>query len=119
MGSGSTSFHLVAHDAFEGSVSVKGAQISNLVASMSAAFAWALLALSTITKRRHVVLFAAAALIIPGIHSLIFIDSYYTPEVRNSLNHIGFLLSVACLAMVCFTDLWSLTNHEEEVPLDR
>ena len=112
-GIGSMSFHIVAQDAFNGSVFWKGVQISNAVASISASFAWIALVIALFTNQKSIVLFSFAALLIPGLHSIIFVEQFYTSEIRNSLNHIAFLVAICSMAMVCLTYLLTISNDEQ------
>lgn len=104
-GIGSSSFHLVVHDAFHGTVSFKGAQISNTVASASSAFAWITLLFAILGNRKSIALVSLAALLVPFLHCAIFVSSFYTAEYRNSLNHVAFLVAVAGMAVVCLASL--------------
>ena len=118
VGIGSISFHVVAQDAFTGSVIWKGVQISNVGASVSAVFAWIALVIAIFSNQKLIVLFSLAALLIPSLHSIVFIEQFYTSEYRNSWNHIAFLVAVCCMAMICLTCLLTISDDEQAVDLN-
>lgn len=90
---------------FDGVVSVGGLAISNTMASVSALLAFAILVVALMLDRKSLALLSMGALVLPAVHSWVYLTNYYTVDFRNGYNHVAFMLSIGCTAMAA---LWSL-----------
>ncbi len=113
-GIGSSSVQIIYAGPFTGSVNYHGLVISNSIASLSVIIAGCLLALSFIYKKRDLLWIVLGALTIPTVHSIIFINHYYTETYRNSLNHIAFMLTIIMLAVYSFAGLCTPRHSSDQ-----
>lgn len=91
---------------FDGVVSVGSFSISNLMASVSALLAYAVLVATVLVGRHSLAILCLGALVLPVVHSWVYLTNYYTEDFRNGSHHVAFMLAIAAIASAAGWTLW-------------